>query len=494
MTRSTAAVLLVLLGIAAPSAAPAEPPPWRIVASPNFTVVGDAGEKALEDVATRLEQFRAVLGRVLPDITLSTPSPTVLVVFGSKASYASFVPRYDGKPVQAAGFFQAGADVNYIALTLEGGGDGLRIAFHEYSHLVLHNWMAAAPLWLDEGLAEYYSSFSLADDRKGARIGIALPHHLQLLRGRFLPLIDVLTLDRRSPLYNEGDQRSVFYAESWALMHYLLMETPKGDVQIDSYLSAITRGEPVERAFEQAFQMPPAAMERLLREYVNRPALRSIDYEFKKKVEAGERAGRALSAAQTEGWLGDLQLHMRRLDDAEARLELALRLDPTVARARLSMGMLRLSQRRPDEAWLHLQRAVALDPDNFFAQYSYALALLSFRQGETPLSMDVNPITAARAALIKAVALSPESTDVLSTLGFVDLLEGNRLDEARMMLTRAVKLAPGRADYSLRLAEICVRQKDYDEARRLLTVLAASADGRGTDARARVLLETLPPK
>jgi tetratricopeptide (TPR) repeat protein len=400
-----AAAILLVLGTAPAAAAPAAPQ-WRMVASPNFTVVGDAGEKPLQDVATRLEEFRAVLGRVLPGVKLATPAPTVLLVFASKSAYQSFLPRYDGKPVQAGGFFVAGPDVNYMALTLEGGGDVLRIAFHEYSHLVLRNWMATAPVWLDEGLAEYYSSFSLDDDRKGARIGLPIRYHLELLRQRFLPLIDVLALDRGSPLYNEGDQRSVFYAESWALMHYLLMETPKGDVQIDSYLSALARGEPVERAFEQAFHMPPAAMERLLRDYVNRPTLRSAGYEFKKKVDAGQKSGRTLSAAQTDGWLGDLLLHMHRLEDADATLERALRLDPGVARAQLSMGMLRLSQRRTDEAWLHLQRAVALDPDSFFTQYAYAMALLSFRPGETPVSMEMNPIVAARAALTRAVALS----------------------------------------------------------------------------------------
>jgi tetratricopeptide (TPR) repeat protein len=407
--RAAAAVLVLLLQVAAVSAA--EAPQWRTVATPNFTVVGDAGDHALQNVAARLEQFRAVLGRVLPGVKLSTPAPTVLVVFGSKAAYESFQPRFDGKAVQAAGFFQAGPDVNYIVLTLEGGGDGLRIAFHEYSHLVLHNWMAAAPVWLDEGLAEYYSSFAIADDGKTARIGAALPHHVQLLHQRFLPLIDVLALDRRSPLYNEGDQRTVFYAESWVLMHYLLMETPHGDVKINSYLAAIGRGEPAAQAFEQAFQMAPAVMEQRLRDYVNEAALRSVDYDFKKKVDAGPKTGRALAAAEIDGWLGDVLLRQRRFDEAGARLERAVQLDPRVARAQLSLGVLRLSQRRPDEAWVHLQRAIALDPENFFTQYAYAIALLSFRPGETPVSMAVNPIAAARAALTKAVALSTAAAD-----------------------------------------------------------------------------------
>ena len=105
--------------------------------------------------------------------------------------------------------------------------------------------------------------------------------------------------------------------------------------------------------------------------------------------------------------------------------------------------------------------------------------------------MDVEPVSTARAALIKAIELSPQSTDALSLLGYAALRDGAHLGEARAALTRAVKLAPGRLAYALLLAEICVRQKDYAKARSLLTILAASSDERGTSARARSMLEML---
>ena len=490
MTRSTAALLSLFVSLAVPAGAIAEPQ-WRMVRSPNFVVLGDAGEKPLQDVAMRLEQFRTALGRVLPGVELATPVPTVLVVFESSKSYEAFGPRREGRPVQAAGFFLAGPDVNYITLTLDSGHDGLRVAFHEYSHLILHNWMASVPAWLDEGLAEYYSTFQLATNGKSATIGLAIPHHAGLLRERFMPLSDLLAVDRQSTVYNEGDQRTLFYAGSWALTHYLLMETPKGDAKIARYLALVAGGETVDRAVQQAFEMPPVALERLLLDYVNRGAYRSAEYTFRSRVEAGQGTVRALSAAETEGWLGDLLLHLNRPDEAGPRLTRALELDPDLARAHLSVGMLNLGQQRPDEAWPHLRRAVALDPANFFAQYSYALALLSFRTGETPLRMDVEPVSTARAALIKAIELSPQSTDALSLLGYTALRDGTHLGEARAALTRAVKLAPGRLAYALLLAEICVRQKDYAKARSLLTILAASSDERGTSARARSMLEML---
>ena len=48
------------------------------------------------------------------------------------------------------------------------------------------------------------------------------------LRERFIPLPELMAVRHDSPLYNEGDRRSIFYAESWALLHYLLMGSPSG--------------------------------------------------------------------------------------------------------------------------------------------------------------------------------------------------------------------------------------------------------------------------
>src|SRR4029077_4287628 len=56
---------------------------------------------------------------------------------------------------------------------------------------------------------------------------------------------------------------------------------------------------------------------------------------------------------------------------------------------------------------------------------------------------------------------------------------------------RAVAIAPGRLDYAFRLAEVCVRQADYNEARRLLTRLVGKADDYETSEHARSLLNQL---
>jgi tetratricopeptide (TPR) repeat protein len=485
-------VLLALAGILAASVRLAATPAWTIVSSPNFVLLGDTGEKSLHDVALRLEQFRAVIALLFPRLKQSTGVPTVVVVFGSNKAYEPFRPRYQGKTVQVAGYFVQASDSNYVTLTTDNADDGLRVVYHEYTHFLVGNWITAAPVWLNEGLAEFYSTFALKSDGKGAFIGRVIPQHVFTLRDRFIPLSELIAVDRRSPLYNEGDRRSIFYAESWALIHYLLTEVGDGRERIDRYLTGVAAGQAVDRAFAAAFGDDINQFESKLRNYVRRRIYNEFEFRFAERVAADQGGkGRPLSAGEIEAWAGDLLLHMNRADAARVRLQKALTLDPDVARAHLSLGLLALSENHGAEAWPHLQRAVALDAANAFGQYTYGLSVLNYRGGSPSTATDAPTIDDARTALNKAVALQPDFADALAAIGYAALLADEHFTEARASLTRAVAIAPGRLDYAFRLAEVCVRQGDYAEARRILNGLVGTTDEYATSDHARSLLSQL---
>ena len=79
------------------------------------------------------------------------------------------------------------------------------------------------PPWLNEGLAELYSSL----EPRGAKIlvGQVIPARLQALRSDpWIPLSVLLTVDHQSPDYNERSRAGMFYAESWALVHMLNLD------------------------------------------------------------------------------------------------------------------------------------------------------------------------------------------------------------------------------------------------------------------------------
>src|SRR5262249_36560768 len=83
-----------------------------------------------------------------------------------------------------------------------------------------------------------------------------------------LPLHDLFAITERSADYNEGDRRGVFYAESWALMHYLMWDKPERRPQFAAFLDRLSDGEDPDAAFPPSFGTSYRTLENELRNYV----------------------------------------------------------------------------------------------------------------------------------------------------------------------------------------------------------------------------------
>ncbi|HKP35643.1 MAG TPA: hypothetical protein VJT71_02205, partial [Pyrinomonadaceae bacterium] len=78
---------------------------WIIVRTKHFTLIGNGGEKDVRQVAIKLEQFRDVFTRLLPQAKFNSTVPTTVLVFKSMNSYKPFMLP------GTAGYFQKGDDV-----------------------------------------------------------------------------------------------------------------------------------------------------------------------------------------------------------------------------------------------------------------------------------------------------------------------------------------------------------------------------------------------
>src|SRR6476620_5887440 len=182
---------------------------WRSVRTNNLFVIGNADAEKLRQVAVWLEFFHSAFGRLVSHNVLDASVPTTVVVFRDDASFVPFKPLYQGRPANLAGFFQPGEDVNYIAMSLDPRQrDPFSVAFHEYVHLHMEDNVPRAPVWLNEGLAEFYGHLQFNGSE--ALLGVPLPY-LNLLRSQeMLPLATLLSIDHSSPHYNEQDKSGVF--------------------------------------------------------------------------------------------------------------------------------------------------------------------------------------------------------------------------------------------------------------------------------------------
>jgi hypothetical protein len=241
---------------------------WVSVRSKNFLLVGNANEKQIRQVGIRLEQFREAFARLFGRNELESHVPTTVVIFKSHFSFQPFKPKPN-----TAGFFQTNSYVNYITLTteLQGEQDPLSVIFHEYTHLLVNEINANMPIWFDEGLAEYYSTVEIADDRRVV-LGKPITRHITRLRqNQLLPLKTLFQVDRKSPYYNEEHKQGVFYAQSWALMHYLMSgKDGQRQRQLAKFVDLLVANTPSDLAFEKSFPVTFETMETELLNYIQR--------------------------------------------------------------------------------------------------------------------------------------------------------------------------------------------------------------------------------
>jgi hypothetical protein len=258
----------LLAGALLPHAARAAPA-WRMLSAPRFTVVSQLADKDTLAWAGEFSQFIEAL-RGVAGIDPARLPPLTVVLFSSPDGFAPYRPlAADGKPIEATGFFVLRNGWAAIGLAHRSNDDWTRaIIFHEGVHWCLSATASAYPLWLNEGLAEVFSTFRVESGH--ARWGDPIPAHLALLREKgLLPIGKFLGIAAGDPLYFQKHRIGIYYAEAWVFVHYLLFGRRAGArLDLSYFLGLKDSGLPPEKAFEQAFGTDYSGMDEYLARYV----------------------------------------------------------------------------------------------------------------------------------------------------------------------------------------------------------------------------------
>jgi hypothetical protein len=161
-------------------------------------------------------------------------APVQVYLFETRQRYEAFIKsRYPSLPPRRA-FFVAmprpmGAGEDLLVYTWWGPriGQDLR---HELTHAFLHSVLRGVPLWLDEGLAEY---FELPPGYRGVN-----PDHVDHLcndgGGPYRP-----DLERLERLTEVDQMKRPEYREAWAWVHLMLDSTPPARAVLVAYLQQL---------------------------------------------------------------------------------------------------------------------------------------------------------------------------------------------------------------------------------------------------------------
>jgi hypothetical protein len=465
LLRAGVAMLAFVIGVRVCAAAE-----WVRVETPNFVVFGESGERRTREIAAEFERFREALGRVTVAPGKSAV-PTVIVVFDTQSSFREYRPRYNGKIIDVAGYYIGTEAQSVIALTIQDRDNALRTIFHEYSHLMLADLLRGIPTWVNEGLAEYYSTFPV--------LGGRIPSHSYLLGGTALmPLDELITVDDSSPLYNEGNRRSLFYAQSWALVHMLLSAEPSRYDDLRAYIGLTTAGEPSAAAWRKVFGTKDIIPD--LRSYVERGRMTAFRFREVGKIETSVGPASRVSPSDVQALLGDL-LRFTHPEGARAHLEAAAAMQPPSPLSRAVLGLVKIRDSE-DEAARILLTAAAAERRDWLVQYHVGVGFASLARGGSSIATDAE---AAQAALDAVLAARP---DLAHAYAVQAMLPSTSNEQAVRSLQRARELAMGRLEYAIMEAEALANDGQFARARDVLGPLMSSRVAPDIRVRARSLM------
>lgn len=478
MTRSGRAALGLLVALlACPGDAitlPSRSDAWIRLETAHFTIYSDATESKAKDVGLELERLRSVLLLLKGSLTGNSPVPTSVFVFKSDESLEPFKPQYRGKPRSVSGYFLSSPDGNTIALAASWNTDPRPVIYHEYLHYFLRNNFSPQPLWYDEGLAEFYSSFHATD--RQAEIGLPLGGHIRRLREEaMMPLEKLFEVRHDSPDYNEESRSGIFYAQSWALVHFLMRSDAKRSAQLGQFLLAMQQGRPQGEAFREAFHADYAALLSELVRYVRGNRFLYTSVSFSQLNVPVETRTERLSYEETLAKLGELLVGLReRPAEAEAYFRAALVTSPSNAGALAGLAGLRMRQEKYGEAAELFRKAVASGSGDFRAYFHLGELLMHSLSNEPldlrrPDSRQRALVEEARSAFRKSAQLNGEFAEARGALGRTYLLEDrSRLDDGIVELEAAVRLLPARKDLAIDLASLYDRKGERGKSEEML--------------------------
>ena len=458
-------VLLTLLCVAAQALGSS--PTWVEVRSAHFTVVTNAGAGEGRRTLDQFEHMRLVFQKLFPKANVDPVAPIVVLAVKNKREFQPLEPAaYLGKgQLNLAGYFLRAPDKNYVLLRLDGEEEQHPFAtiYHEYTHLQIGDAIEWMPLWLNEGLAEFFQNTDIGGNE--ARLGQPSQDDLEYLaQNRMIPLDVLFRVDAKSPFYHEEQKGSVFYAESWALAHYLeTSDVLNHTNHVGQYMEMVSQHQDPVTAAQTAFG-DLKQLQKTLQDYTAR---RSYTYFTLKLPPLNEGAFTVtpIAGAEADAIRADFMAYIGRTAEAQSLLTQVRAADSQSAQAQETMGYLAFREGNLTEAKKWYAQAVALNSQSFIAQYYFGA--LSLKDDETGSQVE--------ASLRAAIRLNARFAPAYDALAAMYGRRRENLDEAHMLSVQAVQLEPANVQYRIDSANILMDQQRYDDAVRVLETAKAVA-------------------
>ncbi len=402
---------------------------WREVKTQRFTLVSNAEEKDALRVARQFEVIRSLIGSA-SDLHLDPRLSITILAVRDKAGLRSLVPwGFTGKGhTGIGGLFMRGEGRHFIALRTDTSGPNpYSVVYHEYVHLLAESNFRHLPLWLNEGLAEFYAETE-ADEREVRWGRLRERRRKPLDHGKWLPLEALLSATRESSYYNDARWIPTFYAEAAALTHYLLLGPAPARRSFEDLRRSLEQAEAGEESPTSVFG-DLGVFQRALESYVRGTTFSSRRTPVSEQAPV-DLAVRELSPAEALAVRGEFLVESGQPAEARPILKESLALNPGRVVTQIALGRAYLEIGRRDEAFALLNETLRTAPDNPFVHFWSAVAM--------PRYGEAHSFAAKEERLRRAIALAPEF--VPAYLHLAECLPGGGGEGRRGDLTGPTRL------------------------------------------------------
>ena len=437
----------------------AVPLQWTEVKSDHFAVLTDANEKQARQIVDQFERMRWMFHTLFPKANVDPADPIAILALKNYKNFQALEPaEYLAKgQIRLGGLFLKTQNRNYVLLALDSAEEHpYATVYHEYTHLQFSGAADWMPLWLDEGLAEFIQNTDIHD--KNVVLGQpSVSDILYLRENKLMPLETLFKVDHNSPYYHEEQKGSVFYAQSWALTHYLeVSDREKHSHRMDDYLALMRAHEDPVAAAQKSFG-DLKQLETALAAYI-----RSANYkEFilnsaAAPLDEASYRSRQLSQPEADAERADFLACVGRKEDALNLLDTVLKADPNNAQAYETRGFIAFRDNDQQTARKWFGEAVKLDSQSYLANYYFAAMSVGNVGSDQNASIE--------ASLRAAIRLNPSFAQSYDELAIFFTQQHINLEEAHQLELHAVQLDRRNFGYRVNASTILMAQGKYADA------------------------------
>ena len=204
-------------------------------------------------MSTKLVRYRRFLEKAFP-LPAKQTAPCRVWIFDSEGEYHLFASSFEHGAERTLGLYHPTIKT-LLLIGKTNVEDTTDVLLHEAFHQYLDLAVPRAPLWFNEGLAEYFGATDFDRDGRGLEGGIQrrrlndLKAHVS--RDGLVPFASIMQMSRNEFM---SEAVPIHYAQSWAMVHFFRRTNLRGGGDLfRKYTERLISGSSPAAAYDESF-------------------------------------------------------------------------------------------------------------------------------------------------------------------------------------------------------------------------------------------------